>query len=124
MRVGECTLAALDGAEDHLEVLRAEMERVEPGRGQHRASGQHGRQVAPVVGVAVEVGRRVGPVSRLGDEFYLGELFRYHGPGFWFGLPLGSQLGFAATACVHPGQVEVVRAAYAPSRCLSRSSRG
>lgn len=25
-------------------------------------------------------------------------------------------LGFAATACVHPGQVEVVRAAYAPSR--------
>jgi citrate lyase subunit beta/citryl-CoA lyase len=25
-------------------------------------------------------------------------------------------LGFAATACVHPGQIEVVRAAYAPSR--------
>lgn len=40
------------------------------------------------------------PVSRLGDEFYLGELFRYHGPGFWFGLPLGSQLGFAATAAI------------------------
>ena len=40
------------------------------------------------------------PVSRLGDEFYLGELFRYHGPGFWFGLPLGSQVGFAATAAV------------------------
>lgn len=38
------------------------------------------------------------PVSRLGDQFYLGELFRYAGPGFWFGLPLGSQLGFAATA--------------------------
>jgi putative membrane protein len=37
------------------------------------------------------------PVSRLGDRFYLGELFRYEGPGFWFGLPLGSQLGFAAT---------------------------
>jgi uncharacterized membrane protein len=40
------------------------------------------------------------PVSRLGDEFYLGELFRYEGPGFWFGLPLGSQVGFAATAAV------------------------
>jgi uncharacterized membrane protein len=40
------------------------------------------------------------PVSRLGDEFYLGELFRYEGPGFWFGLPLGSQAGFAATAAV------------------------
>jgi len=40
------------------------------------------------------------PVSRLGHRFYLGELFRYAGPGFWFGLPLGSQVGFAATAGV------------------------
>ena len=38
------------------------------------------------------------PVSRLGHRFYLGEVFEYHGPGFWFGLPLGSQIGFAATA--------------------------
>jgi putative membrane protein len=38
------------------------------------------------------------PVSRLGHQFFLGELFRYKGPGFWFGLPLGSQLGFAFTA--------------------------
>ncbi len=38
------------------------------------------------------------PVSRLGHRFYLGELFHYEGPGFWFGLPLGSQVGFAATA--------------------------
>jgi uncharacterized membrane protein len=38
------------------------------------------------------------PVSRLGDRFYLGELWHYAGPGFWFGLPLGSQLGFALTA--------------------------
>jgi uncharacterized membrane protein len=40
------------------------------------------------------------PVSRLGDEFYLGELFDYAGPGFWFGLPLGSQLGFTLTAAI------------------------
>jgi uncharacterized membrane protein len=40
------------------------------------------------------------PVSRLGREFYLGALFAYAGPGFWFGLPLGSQLGFALTAAV------------------------
>jgi hypothetical protein len=40
------------------------------------------------------------PVSRLGSEFYLGELFHYEGPGFWFGLPTGSQLGFALTAGV------------------------
>src|SRR3989441_5990768 len=42
----------------------------------------------------------VDPVSRLGDDFYLGRVFRYRGPGFWFGLPLGSQLGFALTAAV------------------------
>src|SRR5688500_5333503 len=40
------------------------------------------------------------PVSRLGHRFYLGELFEYDGPGFWFGLPLGSQVGFALTAGV------------------------
>ena len=40
------------------------------------------------------------PVSRLGQRFYLGRLFSYRGPGFWFGLPLGSQAGFAATAAV------------------------
>jgi uncharacterized membrane protein len=39
----------------------------------------------------------VDPVSRLGSHFFLGELFSYAGPGFWFGLPLGSQIGFAAT---------------------------
>src|SRR5437868_8927412 len=42
----------------------------------------------------------VDPVSRLGDQFYLGRVFRYRGPGFWFGLPLGSQLGFALTSLV------------------------
>jgi putative membrane protein len=42
----------------------------------------------------------VDPVSRLGDQFYLGRVFHYRGPGFWFGLPLGSQLGFALTAFV------------------------
>ncbi|MCX7620147.1 MAG: carotenoid biosynthesis protein [Acidimicrobiales bacterium] len=42
----------------------------------------------------------VDPVSRLGAHFFLGELFRYRGPGFWFGLPLGSQLGFALTSTI------------------------
>jgi putative membrane protein len=40
----------------------------------------------------------VDPVSRLGEHFFLGRLFTYDGPGFWFGLPLGSQIGFAATS--------------------------
>jgi hypothetical protein len=48
------------------------------------------------------------PVSRLGDRFYLGELFRYAGPGFWFGLPTGSQVGFAATAAVLLGMLFVM----------------
>src|SRR5436305_5263052 len=42
----------------------------------------------------------VDPVSRLGDDFYLGRIFHYRGSGFWFGLPLGSQLGFALTSFV------------------------
>src|SRR5947209_7109198 len=54
----------------------------------------------------------VDPVSRLGDQFYLGcvyrldsqfflgRFFRYRGSGFWIGLPLGSQLGFALTSLV------------------------
>jgi hypothetical protein len=45
----------------------------------------------------------VDPVSRLGAHFFLGELFRYEGPGFWFGLPLGSQLGFTLTSAVLVG---------------------
>lgn len=43
------------------------------------------------------------PVSRLGHRWFLGELFRYNGPGFWFGLPLGSQAGFTLTALILVG---------------------
>jgi len=42
----------------------------------------------------------VDPGSRLGDQFYLGDVFHYRGPGFWFGLPLGSQAGFGLTALI------------------------
>lgn len=45
----------------------------------------------------------IDPVSRLGRFFFLGELFRYDGPGFWFGLPLGSQLGFILTSGILVG---------------------
>lgn len=38
------------------------------------------------------------PVSRLGEHFYLGNLFAYEGPGFWFGLPTGSQLGYTLSS--------------------------
>ena len=34
------------------------------------------------------------PVSQRGAAWYLGDLFHYARPGFWFGLPLGSQIGW------------------------------
>ncbi len=40
----------------------------------------------------------IDPVSRLGRYFLLGDVFHYHGPGFWLGLPLGSQIGFVCTS--------------------------
>lgn len=40
------------------------------------------------------------PVARLGPRWFLGPVFHYRGPGFWFGLPLGSQAGFTLTAAV------------------------
>lgn len=43
------------------------------------------------------------PVSRLGHRWFLGDVFHYRGPGFWFGLPLGSQAGFTLTAAVLVG---------------------
>ena len=43
------------------------------------------------------------PVARLGDRWFLGPVFRYEGPGFWFGLPLGSQAGFLLTAVLLVG---------------------
>ena len=45
----------------------------------------------------------IDPVSRLGKHFFLGDLFHYTGPGFWFGLPLGSQVGYLATSLVLVG---------------------
>jgi putative membrane protein len=50
----------------------------------------------------------VDPVSRLGAHFFLGDLFQYDGPGFWFGLPLGSQLGFTLTSAVLVGFLTVL----------------
>src|SRR3954465_4526413 len=43
------------------------------------------------------------PVSRLGDRWFLGPVFHYAGPGFWFGLPLGSQAGFLLPAVLLVG---------------------
>ncbi len=50
----------------------------------------------------------IDPVTRLGRYHFIGDLFRYDGPGFWFGLPLGSQLGFFATAGILIGILSVM----------------
>jgi uncharacterized membrane protein len=50
----------------------------------------------------------IDPISRLGAHFFLGELFRYDGPGFWFGLPLGSQLGFTLTSVILVGTLTLL----------------
>jgi hypothetical protein len=39
------------------------------------------------------------PASRIGG-FYVGKIFRYAGPGFWFGLPLGSQIGYTVVSAI------------------------
>lgn len=38
------------------------------------------------------------PVSQRGAAWYLGDLFHYAGSGFWFGLPLLSQVGWMAVS--------------------------
>ncbi len=62
------------------------------------------------------------PVSRLGDRFYLGEVFQYDGPGFWFGLPVGSQLGFTLTAALLVGLLTWL-SRDEPDRVVTRPSR-
>jgi putative membrane protein len=64
------------------------------------------------------------PISQRGARWYLGDLFHYAGPGFWFDLPLLSQVGWcvvSATLCgllawMTPSQVPqpVARAAQHP----------
>jgi len=41
----------------------------------------------------------IDPASRIGG-FYLGRVFSYDGSGFWFGLPLLSQVGYACVNAV------------------------
>jgi len=40
------------------------------------------------------------PISQRGAAWYLGDLFHYAHPGFWFGLPLGSQVGWLLVSAV------------------------
>ena len=61
------------------------------------------------------------PVARLGHRWFLGELFHYQGPGFWFGLPVGSQVGFALTAAVLVGLLTWLARAE-PQRLLARGA--
>jgi len=45
------------------------------------------------------------PISQRGAAWYLGDLFHYAHPGFWFGLPLGSQAGWCCVSAVLCGML-------------------
>ena len=45
------------------------------------------------------------PVSQRGAAWYLGDLFHYAHPGFWFGLPLGSQAGWLLVSALLCGSL-------------------
>jgi uncharacterized membrane protein len=45
------------------------------------------------------------PVSQRGAAWYLGDLFHYTHPGFWFGLPLLSQVGWFCVSAVLCGSL-------------------
>lgn len=59
------------------------------------------------------------PVARLGPRWFLGRVFHYNGPGFWFGLPLGSQAGFLLTALVLVGVLAYL-CRHDPQRAVAR----
>ena len=55
------------------------------------------------------------PVSQRGAAWYLGDLFHYAGPGFWFGLPLLSQVGWLVVSALLCGLLAVLTPAAAPA---------
>jgi len=72
--------------------------------GPYRTRGDApGLEFAVAVMAAVWILWIVDPVSRLGEHFFLGHVFRYRDPGFWFGLHMQSQLGFTLTSAILVG---------------------
>ncbi|MDX6741472.1 carotenoid biosynthesis protein [Actinocorallia sp. A-T 12471] len=58
-----------------------------------RMPGATGQEYVLAVVLAVWPVWLIDPMSRLGGT-YLGRVFTYDGPGFWFGLPFASQTGY------------------------------
>ena len=84
--------------------------------GPYRTRGDApGLEFAIAVMAAVWILWVVDPVSRLGEHYFLGHVFRYRDDGFWFGLHLQSQLGFTLTSLVLVGLLTWL-AADEPSR--------
>jgi uncharacterized membrane protein len=59
------------------------------------------------------------PVSQRGAEWYLGDLFHYAGDGFWFGLPLLSQVGWLVVSATLCGLLALLTPAQEP-RAVAR----
>src|SRR5262245_164481 len=62
------------------------------------------------------------PVSQRGAAWYLGDLFHYAGPGFWFGLPLLSQVGWFVVSALLCGLLAVLVPPAAPE-AVARPAR-
>lgn len=62
------------------------------------------------------------PVSQRGAHWYLGDLFHYAGSGFWFGLPLLSQVGWCLVSATLCGVLAWMTPDEAP-RPVSRAAR-
>jgi len=60
------------------------------------------------------------PISQRGAQWYLGDLFHYAGPGFWFGLPLLSQVGWCVLSASLCGILALMTPAETP-RPLARA---
>jgi hypothetical protein len=72
--------------------------------GPYRTRGDApGLEFAVAVMAAVWILWVIDPVSRLGEHYFLGHVFRYRDDGFWYGLHLQSQLGFTLTSVVLVG---------------------
>jgi uncharacterized membrane protein len=54
------------------------------------------------------------PVSQRGAAWYLGDLFHYAGPGFWFGLPLLSQVGWCLVSAALCGVLALLTPSQTP----------
>jgi len=72
--------------------------------GPHRTRGRRAwHELALGVMLAVWAVFLFDPVAQRGGEWFLGDVFAYDGGGFWFGLPVASQVGMLLSSLLTVG---------------------